>query len=276
GYPTVPIGIPQQWRRSICCDGCSVGIVSVYPESGDDRCRAEISYAVAADYWGRGIATRGMKLALSQVFHDLTEVLRLQALVDVNNRASQRVLEKAGFRQEGWGELIRFRNEDGNIAFMHNVRVASSVMKELQCIKENPEIAWTSAMISSPNSQPYLGLVGKRVTSLPIAFAKGTGSDHHQGDLHAPPVLLSICVNGHSFGFVSVVPGSGDDRCCADIRYAAATDYWGQGIATRAVKLALSQVFQDLTEVQRLQAFVDINNRASQRVLDKAWFTWEG
>ncbi|OWM82006.1 hypothetical protein CDL15_Pgr001579 [Punica granatum] len=97
----VPVGIPQQWRRSICVDGRSVGIVLVYPESGDDRCHAEISYTVAADYWGRGIATRGVKLALSQVFHDLMEVLRLQALVDVNNRASQRVLEKAGFRQEG-------------------------------------------------------------------------------------------------------------------------------------------------------------------------------
>ncbi|OWM82008.1 uncharacterized protein LOC116207159 [Punica granatum] len=93
--------IPHPWRRSICIDGRSIGFVSVFPWSGEDRCRADIGYALAPEYWGHGIATRAVKLALSRVFQNLTEILRLQAFVDVNNRASQRVLEKAGFAREG-------------------------------------------------------------------------------------------------------------------------------------------------------------------------------
>lgn len=95
------ICIPHPWRRSICVDDRSVGFLSIYPGLVDDRCRADIGYAVATDYWGQGIATRAVKLALSRVFQDLAEVLRLQAFVGVDNQASQRVLEKAGFRREG-------------------------------------------------------------------------------------------------------------------------------------------------------------------------------
>lgn len=95
------ICIPHPWRRSICVDDRSVGFFPMYPRSVDDRCRADIGYAVATDYWGQGIATRAVKLALSRVFRDLAEVLRLQAFVGVDNQASQRVLEKAGFRREG-------------------------------------------------------------------------------------------------------------------------------------------------------------------------------
>lgn len=46
--------IPHPWRRSICLNDRSIGFVSVYPWSGDDRCKADIGYAVAANYWGQG------------------------------------------------------------------------------------------------------------------------------------------------------------------------------------------------------------------------------
>lgn len=40
-------------------------------------------------------------MALSQVFKDFPDVVRLQAFADVENKGSQRVLEKAGFQREG-------------------------------------------------------------------------------------------------------------------------------------------------------------------------------
>ncbi|CAN0887049.1 hypothetical protein LINGRAHAP2_LOCUS15511 [Linum grandiflorum] len=40
-------------------------------------------------------------MAPSAIFKDLPEVMRLQALVEVDNRGSQRVLEKVGFLKEG-------------------------------------------------------------------------------------------------------------------------------------------------------------------------------
>ncbi|CAK8544729.1 unnamed protein product [Lathyrus sativus] len=93
--------IPHPWRRSICLDDHSIGFVSVYRWSGDDRYKADIGYAVAANYWGHGIATKAIKIALSRVFNDFSDLLRLQAFADVDNKASQRVLEKAGFLREG-------------------------------------------------------------------------------------------------------------------------------------------------------------------------------
>lgn len=40
--------------------------------------------------------------------------------------------------------------------------------------------------------------------------------------------------------------------------------------------MAVSQVFKDFPEIQRLQAFADADNMASQKVLEKAGFTREG
>ncbi|KAL0558417.1 hypothetical protein IC582_002984 [Cucumis melo] len=93
--------IPHPWRRSICVDGRSVGFVSVYPWSGEDRCKADVGYAVAREYWGRGIVTEALKIAVPQVFEKFPEVVRLQAFVFIENRASQRVVEKVGFQKEG-------------------------------------------------------------------------------------------------------------------------------------------------------------------------------
>lgn len=93
--------IPHPWRRSICLDDRSIGFVSVFRWSGDDRCRADIGYALAAKYWGHGIATKALKIAVLQVFKDLPDLLRLQAFTTVDNMASQRVLGKAGFQREG-------------------------------------------------------------------------------------------------------------------------------------------------------------------------------
>lgn len=93
--------IPHPWRRSICIDDRSVGFVSVYRWSGEDVYKADIGYALAEKYWGKGITTVALKIAVSEVFKDYPDLVRLQAFTMVENRASQRVLEKAGFTKEG-------------------------------------------------------------------------------------------------------------------------------------------------------------------------------
>ncbi|RID71126.1 hypothetical protein BRARA_C03083, partial [Brassica rapa] len=82
--------LPHPWRRSISIDDRSIGFISVFPETGDDSIN-----------WGKGIATRAVSIAVPQVFNDLPHVLRLQAFVQTQNKASQRVLEKVGFQREG-------------------------------------------------------------------------------------------------------------------------------------------------------------------------------
>jgi RimJ/RimL family protein N-acetyltransferase len=60
-----------------------------------------MGYAIATKHWGQGITTKAVKIALSQVFKDLPDLVRLQAFVGVEHNASQRVLEKTGFQKEG-------------------------------------------------------------------------------------------------------------------------------------------------------------------------------
>uniref|UniRef100_A0A0E0KK43 N-acetyltransferase domain-containing protein n=1 Tax=Oryza punctata TaxID=4537 RepID=A0A0E0KK43_ORYPU len=95
--------LPHPWFRAICLAGdgagaSPVGAVSVTPTA--DRCRAEVAVAVARAHWGNGVATAALRRALATAFADLDGVERVEALVDVDNAASRRELEKAGFQQE--------------------------------------------------------------------------------------------------------------------------------------------------------------------------------
>ncbi|XP_016476285.2 uncharacterized protein LOC107797879 [Nicotiana tabacum] len=99
--------IPYPWRVSICIDDRSIGFLWVINpgRSGVDGNKnegvADIGYAIAAEYWGKGIATKALKMAIPQVFNHFPEIVKLQAFVLLENKASHRVLEKAGFVYQG-------------------------------------------------------------------------------------------------------------------------------------------------------------------------------
>ncbi|XP_062177927.1 uncharacterized protein LOC133882723 [Alnus glutinosa] len=93
--------IPHPYCRSICIADRSIGFIIIVPKSGGDRCRADVGYALAAAYWGQGIAARAVKMAIAQGLKEFPDVIRFQALVELENKASQRVLEKLGFLREG-------------------------------------------------------------------------------------------------------------------------------------------------------------------------------
>ncbi|XP_060188239.1 uncharacterized protein LOC132617285 isoform X2 [Lycium barbarum] len=95
------IAIPHPWFRVICINNRAIGSISITPHSGVDSCRAELGYVLAQKYWGKGIVTRAVKMVTSAVFSEFPYLERLEALVDVDNKGSQRVLEKAGFLREG-------------------------------------------------------------------------------------------------------------------------------------------------------------------------------
>ncbi|CAH8318743.1 unnamed protein product [Eruca vesicaria subsp. sativa] len=95
--------IPYTWRRSVSLvdNGRSIGYVSIKPDSGDGSCRANLGYAVSKEFWGRGIATVAVRMAVDQALEAFPVVVRIQAVVEVENIASQKVLEKVGFEKEG-------------------------------------------------------------------------------------------------------------------------------------------------------------------------------
>ena len=56
-------------------------------------------YAISSSYWGQGITTAAIKLAVSYAFNDLNMKLVISSCLD-RNIASRRVLEKNGFMEK--------------------------------------------------------------------------------------------------------------------------------------------------------------------------------
>lgn len=93
--------IPHPWYRAICIKDKPVGSISISPFHGNNSCRAELGYVLASKYWGKGIVTKAVKMAALNIFVEWPNLERLEALVDVDNIGSQKVMEKSGFIKEG-------------------------------------------------------------------------------------------------------------------------------------------------------------------------------
>ncbi|GKC32464.1 acyl-CoA N-acyltransferases superfamily protein [Tanacetum coccineum] len=91
--------------------------------------------------------------------------------------------------------------------------------------------------------------------------------------LMTDPWRMSICMHDRFVGFVSTFNHKGHK---AEIGYCLARKYWGQGITTQALKMSVKIVLKDFPEIVRLEAFADVENIGSQRVLEKAGFKKEG
>ena len=84
----------------------------------------------------------------------------------------------------------------------------------------------------------------------------------------------AICLDGVPVGSITLTQFKGASSCRAELGYVLAKSFWGQGIATVAVKQALSLAFNTLP-LERIEALVDPTNIASQKVLVKAGMTCE-
>jgi len=63
--------------------------------------RCELGYALGRAYWGQGFAAEALEALLDHAFHVL-DINRIEADIDPRNEASARLLEKLGFRREGY------------------------------------------------------------------------------------------------------------------------------------------------------------------------------
>lgn len=76
-----------------------VGVVSL---TFEQDCRvAVIGYGVHGDLRGRGLSVEAASKVIGEAFVGYSELVRIRAHTDAENRPSMRVLEKLGFVQEG-------------------------------------------------------------------------------------------------------------------------------------------------------------------------------
>ena len=77
-----------------------VGCCAIGPHSAAEKYHWGLGYNLAKRFWGRGYGTEAVS-AVARMAFSIPEVFRVSAVVDVENVASARVLEKSGFVREG-------------------------------------------------------------------------------------------------------------------------------------------------------------------------------
>lgn len=85
---------------AIVVDRKVIGSIGAFRQENIHRQTAELGYYIAQAYWGKGIMTEAVKQICDYVFKN-SDILRIYAEPFSYNRASCRVLEKAGFQYEG-------------------------------------------------------------------------------------------------------------------------------------------------------------------------------
>lgn len=102
-------------------DGLAVGSIGLHPQS-DIHCKnAELGYWLAQPFWGRGIITQAVQQMVNYGFQTF-DITRIFARPFGTNRASQRVLEKAGFVLEAQFAQTLFKNNEFLDEWVYAVR----------------------------------------------------------------------------------------------------------------------------------------------------------
>uniref|UniRef100_A0A0D9W025 N-acetyltransferase domain-containing protein n=1 Tax=Leersia perrieri TaxID=77586 RepID=A0A0D9W025_9ORYZ len=296
--------LPHPWIRAICLaaaaagdDDRPVGAVSVTPTA--DACRGELGYVVARAHWGKGVATAAARRAVAAVFGEVEGLERVEALVDVRNAASQRVLEKAGFRRED--VLRKYRVIKGDVkdmviySFVSTDSLTTAGREEeeahpMEVTLRRFELSDLDAMMawaSDPEVAAFCRWEPYESTDHLLAYLRDTVLPH--------PWFRAICLaaagDERPVGQVSVWPYA--DEGGQELGYVLARAHWGKGVATAAVRRvvatvfgegvataaarrAVAAVFGEVEGLERVEALVDVKNAASQRVLEKAGFRREG
>ena len=84
---------------AIITDKEVVGNIGIVSKKDIYRKNLEIGFFISEKFWGKGIATRAIKAAVSYAFREF-DIVRVYAEVFSDNIGSRRALEKAGLKLE--------------------------------------------------------------------------------------------------------------------------------------------------------------------------------
>jgi ribosomal-protein-alanine N-acetyltransferase len=97
---------------AVCVDGAAAGGIGFTLHTDVERISAEIGYWLGEPFWGRGIMTEALR-AVTRYAVEQHHLHRIYAVPYEPNKASHRVLEKAGYRLEG--RMRKSALKDGKI-----------------------------------------------------------------------------------------------------------------------------------------------------------------
>ncbi|WP_313800105.1 GNAT family protein [Cytobacillus sp.] len=82
--------------------------------------RAEIGAELAREFWGIGIVSEAFQAILSYGFKEM-ELMRIQALIEPENYASQKLAEKNGFMKEGLLRKYEYTNGKFDDLYIYSI-----------------------------------------------------------------------------------------------------------------------------------------------------------
>lgn len=94
---------------AIDLNGKAIGNIGIHPQSDVNRLNAELGYFIGEEYWGNGYAVDAIRQMVDYAFQNFP-IERIFARPFGSNLASQRVLEKAGFKLEARINGILIKN----------------------------------------------------------------------------------------------------------------------------------------------------------------------
>jgi RimJ/RimL family protein N-acetyltransferase len=100
GYIAATVGRTPVTTFGIVVAGQACGTIGLQLHDDIERRNAELGYWLGRDHWGQGIVSDAVRAVTAYAF-DALAMERVFAVPFVRNPASRRVLEKAGFVQEG-------------------------------------------------------------------------------------------------------------------------------------------------------------------------------
>jgi ribosomal-protein-alanine N-acetyltransferase len=89
-----------------------------------------------------------------------------------------------------------------------------------------------------------------------------------------PPRFFAITIDKQVVGSIGIVSKTDIYRKNVEIGFFLSEDFWGKGIATKAIKAATSYAFREF-DIGRIYAESFSDNIGSRRALEKAGFTLE-
>ncbi|MGV3589387.1 MAG: GNAT family N-acetyltransferase [Adhaeribacter sp.] len=102
-------------------NGEAAGGIGIHPQTDIYRKNAELGYWLGEPFWGQGIITQAIGQIIAFAFQNL-DIERIFARPFGSNKASQRVLEKAGFVLEAHLTKTLFKNGNFEDELIYAVR----------------------------------------------------------------------------------------------------------------------------------------------------------
>lgn len=100
---------PGWFQYAIDLDGRLIGDIGL--NTADNLMQAELGFTLAPAYQGKGYATEAVDALLEQLFTE-RELHRVSAECDARNVSSARLLQRVGFRQEGFRPQYSWYKEE--------------------------------------------------------------------------------------------------------------------------------------------------------------------